>query len=363
MSEQALATPGRHGASHQTSGEDPIDIDYLLHEANLGDTYVAQQVGPRVLWRPYGLVVPSSAGLMNVLGVEDGETVPTWKPAEHAILSIRHSDTTPAAVQRGDLMTGQGATPLWARLARSVPGGANLLNILGLVNGDTEPAYKALYDATNPTTIAEGDAADPGTGTLAARITHKHAAPATWKATAHNLLDGDRHGDTVAQSVTRGSLVYGNSTPKWDELVAPASPAILGNDATDVAWDTMAWTAVAHNGANFTASSGSWTVASGDQITFRYRLIGKTMIIAWRLSSTDTSAITGTLNILIPASKTAAAAFDTMGWGADNGTPTPVRITVNSGGTTIFLVRADSAAWAASAGLTDVRGQIVIETT
>jgi len=46
-------------------------------------------------------------------------------PAAHDILSTRHGDTTPAAVVRGDLMTGQGVAPAWQRLAH--PGVAKLL--------------------------------------------------------------------------------------------------------------------------------------------------------------------------------------------------------------------------------------------
>jgi hypothetical protein len=34
-------------------------------------------------------------------------------------------------------------------------------------------------------------------------------------AVSHNLLDGSVHGDSVADTVTRGSLIYGNSTPHW----------------------------------------------------------------------------------------------------------------------------------------------------
>ena len=50
------------------------------------------------------------------------------------------------------------------------------------------------------------------------------------------LLDGANHTDTVAQGVTRGSLVYGNATPKWDELTVGAANALLGTDGTDVSW-------------------------------------------------------------------------------------------------------------------------------
>lgn len=50
----------------------------------------------------------------------------------------------------------------------------------------------------------------------------------------HPLLDGLINNDTVAQSPTRGSLIYGNATPKWDELVLGASGKILRSDGTDI---------------------------------------------------------------------------------------------------------------------------------
>lgn len=52
---------------------------------------------------------------------------------------------------------------------------------------------------------------------------------------AHNLLSS-AHGDTVAQTVSRGSLIYGNSTPAWDELTIGAADRFLGSDGTDAAW-------------------------------------------------------------------------------------------------------------------------------
>lgn len=50
------------------------------------------------------------------------------------------------------------------------------------------------------------------------------------------LLDGANHTDTVAQTVSRGSLIYGNSTPKWDELVVGGSNTVLTANGTDAAW-------------------------------------------------------------------------------------------------------------------------------
>ena len=55
----------------------------------------------------------------------------------------------------------------------------------------------------------------------------------------NDLLDGSVHTDTVAQTVSRGSLIYGNSTPKWDELVVGAANSVLWTDGTDPSWQTI----------------------------------------------------------------------------------------------------------------------------
>jgi len=56
----------------------------------------------------------------------------------------------------------------------------------------------------------------------------------------HALLDGSIADDTVAQDVTRGSIIYGNSTPAWDELVIGAADTFLGSDGTDASYRTAA---------------------------------------------------------------------------------------------------------------------------
>ena len=53
---------------------------------------------------------------------------------------------------------------------------------------------------------------------------------------SHVILDGSTHTDSVVQTVSRGSLIYGNSTPKWDELVVGAANSVLWTDGTDVSW-------------------------------------------------------------------------------------------------------------------------------
>jgi hypothetical protein len=55
--------------------------------------------------------------------------------------------------------------------------------------------------------------------------------------TSHNVLSAT-HGDTLADSVARGDVMYGNATPKWARLPFPATPTgkILQATTTDIAW-------------------------------------------------------------------------------------------------------------------------------
>lgn len=169
--------------------------------------------------------------------VELREFQPYSAAGVHDILSATHDDTTPAACVLGDIITGQ-AGPAWARLAISVPA-ANVRNVLGIDNGETGPSWKAMFDANNPTTIGIGDAAAPGTSLLASHRDHQHASPATWTATAHNLLSAI-HGDTTASNVARGDLVVGVAGPSWDNLaLGGAAGSLLTRDANDVAWSAF----------------------------------------------------------------------------------------------------------------------------
>ena len=86
-------------------------------------------------------------------------------------------------------------------------------------------ALSAVSGATNEHVLTK----DTGTGN------------AIFKAAAggganHDILDGSVHQDSVADGVTRGSVIYGNSTPKWDELVIGANTKLLMSDGTDLAY-------------------------------------------------------------------------------------------------------------------------------
>jgi hypothetical protein len=104
------------------------------------------------------------------------------------------------------------------------------LALTGLADDD-HSAYLLASDATSRAVFAASwlDLTDGGATTL-----HSHAGSGT-----HTILDGSVHSDSVAQGVSRGSLIYGNATPKWDELVVGSAGAFLRNDGTDAMWSTL----------------------------------------------------------------------------------------------------------------------------
>jgi hypothetical protein len=123
------------------------------------------------------------------------------------------------------------------------------------------------------------------------------------------------------------------------------------------------WTSVAYAAGNFTASSGNWTVDAGDQTTFSYMLVGKTMTVAFWIVSTDVSATPATLQIPIPGGYTAAKNMRTMISATDAGTSDIGMAQVLAGGTTIYFYKDKTGAnWTTTAAdNTNVLGMITFE--
>lgn len=103
--------------------------------------------------------------------------------------------------------------------------------LLGIADDD-HALYLLASDATSRASFAANwlDLTDLGATTL-----HSHSG------STHAILDGSVHSDSVAQGVSRGSLIVGNSTPKWDELVVGTITQILGSDGTDAAWKAQSF--------------------------------------------------------------------------------------------------------------------------
>jgi hypothetical protein len=126
------------------------------------------------------------------------------------------------------------------------------------------------------------------------------------------------------------------------------------------------WTDVAFNAANFTASGTmAWTVASGDQNTYTYMLIGNTMFLSFKIStSTVVAPLSTTLRLAIPGGYVVATDYTTSG-GLDYNQGAWLKgcceVASGEAYVRLFTQGFGSANWAASTDLTYLQGQIIFE--
>lgn len=144
------------------------------------------------------------------------------------------------------------------------------------------------------------------------------------------------------------------------DLQRGSSPKFAGLTLGDYSVGT--WTAVTYNAGDFTSNAGTWTVDAGDVTTFAYTIINKMMTVVFALTTTSTSGAGNSLQIAIPASKTAArSTYNAVGVLIDNGNRTTGTVAVAASGTNILIQRTDIAAFTDSVNATTVRGQITFE--
>ena len=261
----AVNTIGGEAAFTYNAGTNTLTAQNIIVSGIAGPVFAYPDAASQftALANAAGYLYNNGAGVFSYIAVPGA--------VAHNLLSATHSDTTPAAVVRGDVITGQGLAPTWSSLAISVPA-ATFRNYLGTANGDTEPGYKALFDANVPTTIVAGAAAATGASTVAARRDHTHGAPATYPATSHSLLDDVYHGDTTTAAVARGDLITGQGVATTWASLAISVPAanvrnVLGvdNGDTEPAWKTAL---DANNPATLTAAAAA---APGTSLIFAHR--------------------------------------------------------------------------------------------
>lgn len=126
-----------------------------------------------------------------------------------------------AELQHGDL-GGVGAADHQALVTLHATLAANLLGL---------STQELTLDSQAATLVFAGPAAGGAAApTFRSLVTGDLPAPS-----AHDILSA-QHGDTLAAGVSRGSLIYGNATPKWGELIVGAANTHLESDGTDVSW-------------------------------------------------------------------------------------------------------------------------------
>jgi hypothetical protein len=120
------------------------------------------------------------------------------------------------------------------------------------------------------------------------------------------------------------------------------------------------WAAVTYSSGNFTASSGTWTVDSGDQAAFSYTLVGKTMVVSLALNTTSVSSTPTTLQVTIPGGFLSAADARVIAVTQDNGGTQGegiMRVT-NGGSLILFYKDVPGNAWSAATNSTSVSGTL-----
>ena len=96
----------------------------------------------------------------------------SYSPTAHNVLSAYHGDTLTGNVLDGDIIIGN-VTPVWSRLAISVPA-SPLFNVLGVVNAETRPSWKAVFDGNLPESLVVGGSSAVGSAMVASRRDHHH---------------------------------------------------------------------------------------------------------------------------------------------------------------------------------------------
>jgi len=124
------------------------------------------------------------------------------------------------------------------------------------------------------------------------------------------------------------------------------------------------WTTPAFAAGDFTANgSMTWTVAAGDVTTFAYTIVDKVMTVSFFIvTSTVGGTPSNTLQITIPAAKTATKSMRTKCFVIDNGSADEAgTCSVAASGTLINILRAASAVWSTATDTTQVAGEITFE--
>ena len=125
------------------------------------------------------------------------------------------------------------------------------------------------------------------------------------------------------------------------------------------------WLDVPFASGSFTASAGTWTVASGDVNLYRYITVDQMMLIEFALENTTTGSGMGTdLYIATPGFVSAQNTYNTGFFAAQGNIDEVGMISTRSGAnaTSLVLTRADGSSWPSSVtDDLDIRGMIVLE--
>ena len=196
-----------------------------------------------------------------------------------------------------------------------------------------------------------------------------------------NVLSGTR---VLFVSVGAGQVDFAHqngSSAAANRLINQATSGTTslapGTGTAEYSYDgtTQRWRLVSHEqgaaitptfaAGNFTgASAMTWTVASGDVVTYTYLLRGRRLTVDFVIDTTTVGGTpSGLLQIAIPNGYTATrVTYAALAFLGDNSTTQTLgHARVNASGTVIQISRYDAGVFSASTDATYVRGQMTLE--
>lgn len=239
------------------------------------------------------LATPSSSNLISAITDETGTGSLVFGTSPTLVTPLLGTPTSGTLTNCTGLPVSTGVSGLGTNVATflATPSSANLAAAV-----TDETGTGALVLATSPTLTT------PTIGSLV-NATHSHQNSAGGgtldaAAIAAGKIALARGGTNADLSATGGtSQVLKQTSAGAAITVATLAPSELNVSMTDVAYSA----------GNFTSGTGTWTVDSGDQTTYRYILLGsKLMLLMVKLDSTTTATTPSELRVAIPASGTAA---------------------------------------------------------
>ena len=168
----------------------------------------------------------------------------------------------------------------------------------------------------------------------------------------------------ICQQATAGIRFYtGGSAVKRLEITSAGNLVASGTLTTKGrAVADGVWTTVPHSAANFTASTGTWTVDAADQIHLRYTyLSGNSMLVSFDIRASSVSAITSYLYLRVPDGKASLGSTNGGGSGSNNGAVVPLGVFGLSGSVIYITPGPVGVTWAASVNNTSVNGSVILD--
>lgn len=185
---------------------------------------------------------------------------------QHNVLSATHPDSTSASAARGDLITGQGASPKWARLAKGT-------QYQLLTGGADEPAWGAVALAQATAVSGILGSANGGTGNGFAKFAGPTTAEKTFTLpdasatvlTSNAAVTVAQGGTGITSGTSGGVPYYSASGTIASSAALAAGKPVLGGGAgtapyTTTAVPVCATYTVAYNNAAFIAGAAAVSV-------------------------------------------------------------------------------------------------------